>query len=99
MAPRGVNGEIVWLDLSLASRAVAEARLEVRSPTYIKFVQGSLLEAKAIFDGDFHYIDCCGVLHHLDEPEAGLRSLKTVLKPNGWYGHYGLWGAWPTRCL
>ena len=86
MASRGVDGEVVWLDLSPASRAVAEARAEVRRLTNIKFVQGSLREAKALVGGEFHYIDCCGVLHHLDEPESGLSALKAVLKPNGGMG-------------
>jgi len=86
MAFRGLNGEIVWFDLLPASHVVAEARAEVRSLTNIKFVQGSLLEATALVDGDFHYIDCCGVLHHVDESKAGLRALKAVLKPNDGMG-------------
>jgi len=86
MASRGVEGEVVWLDLSPASRAVAEARAGVRGLNNIRFVQGSLLEAKALVGGDFDYVDCCGVLHHLDAPEAGLAALKAVLKPAGGMG-------------
>lgn len=86
MASRGVDGEVVWLDLSPASNAVAVARADVRGLTNIRFVQGSLLEAKALVGGDFDYVDCCGVLHHLDEPEAGLAALKAVLKPDGGMG-------------
>ena len=60
----------------------------------IRFVQGSLLEAKALVGGDFDYVDCCGVLHHLDAPEAGLAALKAVLKPAGGMGVMGLRRAW-----
>ena len=31
----------------------------------------------------FDHIICTGVLHHLVDPETGLRALKSVLKPNG----------------
>lgn len=31
----------------------------------------------------FAYIVCTGVLHHLPKPEAGLRALRDVLRPNG----------------
>jgi SAM-dependent methyltransferase len=31
----------------------------------------------------FDQIVCTGVLHHLRDPDAGLRSLRNVLKPNG----------------
>ncbi len=31
----------------------------------------------------FDLVVCTGVLHHLPDPDAGLRSLRDVLKPNG----------------
>jgi SAM-dependent methyltransferase len=31
----------------------------------------------------FDQVFCTGVLHHLENPDAGLRSLRTVLKPDG----------------
>ncbi len=36
--------------------------------------------------GPFDYIDCCGVLHHLPDPAAGLRALLSVLAPGGGLG-------------
>ena len=36
--------------------------------------------------GPFDYIDCCGVLHHLPDPDAGLRALMSVLAPGGGMG-------------
>lgn len=86
MTWRGIEGEVVWLDLSPASKAVAEARAAARNLTNIRFIQGSLLEAKAFVGAGFDYIDCCGVLHHLDDPETGLATLKAVMKPEGGMG-------------
>lgn len=86
LAWRGVEGEVVWLDLSPASRAIAEARAKLRGLTNIRFVQGSLLDAQALVGSGFDYIDCCGVLHHLDAPEAGLSALRAVMRPDGGMG-------------
>jgi hypothetical protein len=42
----------------------------------------------------FDYITCLGVLHHLPDPDAGLRALEAVLAPDGGMGLmvYGLPG-------
>lgn len=34
-------------------------------------------------DGSVDHVNCLGVLHHLENPEAGLRELWRVLKPGG----------------
>src|ERR1700729_3266993 len=36
--------------------------------------------------GEFDYIDCTGVLHHLPDPAAGMRALASVLEPDGGMG-------------
>lgn len=42
---------------------------------------------------DFDFIVSTGVLHHLEDPDAGLRTLKTALKPHGVMSImvYGYW--------
>lgn len=75
---------ITYLDLSTAARKVAEARARARGLTAITFVTGSLLDAGA--HGPFDYIDCCGVLHHLPEPQAGFDALAGALAPGGGMG-------------
>jgi hypothetical protein len=55
-----------------------------------------------IAPGPYDYIDCCGVLHHLDSPEAGLKALAGVLKPEGGmglmvYGTLGRAGVYPVQ--
>jgi SAM-dependent methyltransferase len=80
------QAEIVYLDWSKASRAVAEARAQARGLSNIRFVTGSLLDIEALAPGPYDYIDCCGVLHHLDDPDAGLATLAGALAPDGGMG-------------
>lgn len=83
MADAGNPGRVVYLDLSAAARKIAEARAAVRGLTNIEFRTGSLLNpGEEIYD----YIDCCGVLHHLPDPAAGLTALAARLDPGGGMG-------------
>ncbi|WP_103764876.1 class I SAM-dependent methyltransferase [Roseovarius confluentis] len=89
-----------YIDLSTASRKVAEARAETRGLKNITFITGSLLDAPNY--GPFDYIDCCGVLHHLPDPDAGFRALRTALAPGGGmgfmvYAPYGRSGVYPLQ--
>lgn len=86
MADAGVPGEVVHLDMSAASRAVAEARVAKRGLGNVRFVTGSLMELPALGLAGFDYIDCCGVLHHLEAPAEGLRVLAEALVPGGGIG-------------
>ncbi|HET8727751.1 MAG TPA: class I SAM-dependent methyltransferase [Alphaproteobacteria bacterium] len=99
----GLAAEITYVDLSEASRRLAEARAQVRGLTdMIAFRTGSLLELDRIAPGPFDYIDCCGVLHHLDDPAAGLAALAARLAPGGGmglmvYGALGRTGVYPLQ--
>jgi SAM-dependent methyltransferase len=100
LADRKCPAEIVYLDLSTASRRTAEARAAARGLANIRFETGSLLDAPAL--GRFDYIDCCGVLHHLADPGAGLRALAAALDPSGGmglmlYGELGRTGIYPLQ--
>jgi SAM-dependent methyltransferase len=79
-------GEVVYLDVSEASAAVAKARAAARGLSNIRFVHGSLTALPALKLGRFDYIDCCGVLHHLEDPAAGLRMLAGALAEGGGMG-------------
>ncbi|MEM6478841.1 MAG: class I SAM-dependent methyltransferase [Pseudomonadota bacterium] len=92
--------EITYLDLSSSARAIAEARIKERRLPGVTFKTGSLLEADAL--GPFDYIDCCGVLHHLEDPVAGLRALEGALAPGAGigfmvYAPYGRSGVYPLQ--
>lgn len=82
---RGANAEIVYIDLSEASRKIAQSRIARRGLENVTFVTGSFVDLAADY-GPFDYIDCCGVLHHLPDPDAGLRALAQSLKPGGGMG-------------
>ncbi len=104
LADAGSAGEVVYLDLSTASRGIAEARAAARGLTNITFLKGSLLDLPAMDLAPFDYIDCCGVLHHLADPDAGLAALSAVLTPEGGlglmlYGRYGRRGVYETQAL
>lgn len=99
---KGVAAEITYLDLSSASRAIAEQRIAARGLSNVIFLSGSLLDLAAMGLGGFDYIDCCGVLHHLPDPAAGLASLTAALAPGGGiglmvYGEYGRAGVYPLQ--
>ncbi|WP_288904114.1 class I SAM-dependent methyltransferase [uncultured Sneathiella sp.] len=86
LADRGKAGHVTYLDLSSASRQVAEARAEARGLDNIDFLTGSLLDLPSLNLALFDYIDCCGVLHHLEEPTAGLVALVSCLADDGGMG-------------
>ena len=79
-------GEVICLDRSKAALAIAKARADVRQLTNIRFIEGSLLELPALELGLFDYIDCCGVLHHLPDPDSTLSALEAMLAPGGGMG-------------
>lgn len=95
-----VQHDITYIDLSEASRAVAEARAAERGLEGITFLTGSLLDAPDL--GSFDYIDCRGVLHHLPDPSAGFAALSGALAPGGGlgfmvYAPYGRAGVYPLQ--
>lgn len=99
---RGEGGEVVHLDISTAAQAVARARAEARGLANVSFVHGSLLDLPKLGLGRFDYVDCCGVLHHLEDPAAGLAALKEALAPGGGmgvmlYGALGRTGVYPLQ--
>jgi len=102
LADRRCPAEVVYLDLSSASRAVCEERAKARGLRNIQFHTGSLLDLASMNLGLFDYIDCTGVLHHLPDPAAGMKALASVLQPEGGvgvmlYGQYGRTGVYPLQ--
>ena len=83
---RDRDAEVVYLDISSASRAVAQERARIRGLENITWLQGSILDLPDLDIGDFDYINCSGVLHHLESPVAGLKALRSVLREGGCMG-------------
>lgn len=99
LADEGADADIHYIDLSSASRKIAEERAR-RRRLNITFHSGSLLDAAKL--GEFDYIDSCGVLHHLPNPQEGFRALKGALAPEGGmgimvYGTLGRTGVYPMQ--
>jgi len=100
LSSAGKPYEITYVDLSAKAREIAEARVMARGLQNITFVTGSLLDAPTM--GSFDYIDCCGVLHHLDDPQAGFDALAQAVRPEGGmglmvYAPYGRTGVYPLQ--
>jgi SAM-dependent methyltransferase len=99
---RGLAVDLTYLDLSAPAAAIAAARAGVRGLSGIRFIEGSLLDIAALAPGPYDYIDCCGVLHHLPDPAAGLALLAGQLGPRGamglmLYGALGRTGVYPLQ--
>jgi SAM-dependent methyltransferase len=104
LADAGGPAEIHYLDLSHASRAIAEARIRERGLQSVTFHHGAIEDLPRLGLGRFDYVDCCGVLHHLADPAAGLRILADLLSPEGGiglmvYGEFGRSGVYPMQEL
>ena len=104
LADAGVGGEVLYTDLSRAARAIAEARARARRLTNIRFETLAIEDLAGAGLGSFDYVDCCGVLHHLADPAAGLKALAGLLAPDGGmglmvYGALGRAGVYPMQAL
>ena len=83
---RGVAGAAVThLDLSEASIAIARTQAATLGLS-VRFVRGSILELDALQLGTFHFINCDGVLHHMQDPARGLLMLRNALTVGGGIG-------------
>ncbi len=81
-AMRAPRDHIVALDLSRASLARAVRKAREFGATNIRFVHGDILDVAAL-GLTFDWISSVGVIHHMADPTAGLRSLAGVLKRGG----------------
>ena len=81
------EAEVTAIDLSEKALEVAKERCR-RSGVIenhakpVEFFQLKLEEATQL-EGEFDFINCVGVLHHLPEPEKGIQALAQKLKPGG----------------
>lgn len=76
------RADIVALDLSQANLRRARIHSLLHGRRNIRYLQGDLLD-HATAPGPFSFIDSFGVLHHLEEPLAGLKALERRLAPGG----------------
>jgi ubiquinone/menaquinone biosynthesis C-methylase UbiE len=96
--------EITYIDISRASMEIARQRADVRGLKNIRFIHASINDIPKLELGQFDYISCSGVLHHLEDPSVGLRALVSVLKAEGAldimvYAPYGRAGIYTMQTL
>ena len=76
------NARVLAVDLSRRSLAYAARQSQRLGLKNITFAQADLLEL-ATLDRRFDVIHSVGVLHHMEDPMAGLRILRGMLRPQG----------------
>ena len=89
------QAQVVGIDLSAGTLAVARERCERSRAVSAQFHQLSLYDVDQL-PGEFDFINCVGVLHHLPDPIRGIQSLAAKLAPGGLmhifvYGELGRW--------
>ncbi len=75
------------LAVDISAGALAVARERIRRSGAAERVSELRIEQRSLLDLEgtnrFDYINSVGVLHHLDQPEAGLKALADRLAPGG----------------
>jgi SAM-dependent methyltransferase len=74
--------DVSWLAIDLSAPSLAYAARQSRELglAHVSFARGDLLE---LVDRTFDVVVSAGVLHHLDDPLAGLRALRDLTAPGG----------------
>lgn len=81
-ALRWPRAKVVGIDVSAKSIAFTKELKRNHALDNLE-VHQLALERVAELGHSFEYVVCTGVLHHLSEPDVGLRSLRNVLAPRG----------------
>lgn len=78
------NPDVPIIALDLSEKSLRRARLHciLHGRRNVIFRCGDLSD-QAAYEGDFGLIDSYGVLHHLENPLAGLKNLERRLVPGG----------------
>ncbi|MBI4030314.1 MAG: methyltransferase domain-containing protein [Proteobacteria bacterium] len=76
------HAEILAVDLSLSSLSYAMRKAHEYGLSNVEFRHGDIAGLGAL-DKKFDIISSCGVLHHMNDPEAGWRVLTGILKDSG----------------
>jgi SAM-dependent methyltransferase len=94
----GTDAAIAYIDASEQAIDIARDQAKSRGVSdAIEWIQASPLDLAGIGLEPFDYVNCCGMLETHSEPNAALKSLKSLLKPGGalglsFHGKYGRTG-------
>ena len=81
-ACRNPNWNVLGIDLSDSSLAHQKKLKEKHNLTNLRLEKLDLTKIKSL-GLDFDFITSTGVLHHLPDPDDGLKALQSVLRPEG----------------
>lgn len=81
-ATRFLDAQVTAIDLSVSSLSYATRKTRELGLKNISYFQGDLLELNTLED-QFDIVESVGVLHHLLNPEDGLRNLVQRMKTGG----------------
>ncbi len=83
VASRFKDAQVLGVDLSATSLGYAKSKIEEYGfDDKAKLLQADILSLDHL-DKQFDIIESSGVLHHMEDPIAGWKVLKSLLKPNG----------------
>jgi SAM-dependent methyltransferase len=77
------NCHVLAVDLSQASIAYGWRKAREYEVKNIEFKHGDILSLGKL-QTEFDMIECSGVLHHMENPEAGWKVLTDLLSPSGY---------------
>ncbi len=79
------SARVTAIDLSRTSLAYGKRKAqEAGLADRIDFIHADILDMKD-WDGQFNIIECSGVLHHMEDPFAGWKTLNDLLVPDGYF--------------
>ena len=77
-----INANIIAIDLSARSLSYAKRKTDELGINNIKYVQSDILNIKDL-NKSFDIIISTGVVHHMENPMDGIKSLLNVLRKHG----------------
>jgi SAM-dependent methyltransferase len=76
------DSKLLAVDISLASLSYAKRKTGELNLENIDFLHADILDLRSL-NRQFDVVECVGVLHHMWDPETGLKVLTDLLKPGG----------------
>ncbi|AIQ97823.1 methyltransferase domain-containing protein [Prochlorococcus sp. MIT 0801] len=76
------GSNITGIDISLTSLSYAKRKLDELNISNIKLIQMDILNLHKL-NKKYHIVECCGVLHHMEDLEKGLKSLIDITNEGG----------------
>ncbi|MCJ2543650.1 class I SAM-dependent methyltransferase [Thermostichus vulcanus] len=82
IAHQNPKAEIWAFDLSRKALEIAEARCQASQAPPVQFRELNVYDIDQL-PGEFDFINCVGMIHHLPDPKAGIQALASKLAPGG----------------